>query len=118
MIRMIKDAIKNKYKNILVLQDDLFLIKNFKEIFLKNITLFNDFKLLYLGANDKIIKNLYTKEQLLFHKFYYPKGTSDGAFSVIINESIYQTILDQINFTLPFDSGPLKIMQRKFPSKS
>ena len=43
-------------------------------------------------------------------------GKADGAFAVAIHHSIYQELIQEITkFNMPFDSGPLKYIQRKYP---
>lgn len=117
MKAMLKDAIERGFSSILVLQDDLFLIEQFKERFIKSMRIIpHDWNLLYIGANDKVIKTRYTRDHL--KPFYFPKGTSDGAFAIMVRASIFTTLLEHIDFTLPFDSGPLKSMQRLQPQRS
>ena len=115
MKNMIKDAIKNNYKSILVLQDDIFIIKDFTNIFkqtLNNIP--KKWKLLYLGGNDRYIRqHLNTND--INNGYYNAIGNTDGAFGIGISNIIFQELLDQINnFDMPFDSGPLKYIQKKY----
>tara|TARA_Y100000385_G_scaffold253459_1_gene277618 strand:- start:1527 stop:4499 length:2973 start_codon:yes stop_codon:yes gene_type:complete len=118
MKNMLNDAIKYKYKKILVLQDDIFFINNFFDILkydleaIKNI----NWKLLYLGANDRNLR--YQKKNIINdkkYKYYYAEGNVDGAFGVMIDHSIFHELLEEIDkFILPFDSGPLKTIQKKY----
>ena len=111
MLNMILDAKKYKYENILVFQDDIYFIKDFKKQFIKFINNVTDWKLLYLGANDKNIKNK-NVNYILKKIYYHPIDKCDGAFGLIINSKIYDIIIKQIlEFNLPFDSGPLKFIQ-------
>ena len=75
-----------------------------------------DWKLLYLGAtqhrwpNKMNVFNISDKVG-----FYYPDGTADGAFSVIIHSSIYDELLEEINIgDNPFDSGALQTIQKRY----
>ena len=117
MKNIIMDAINHNYKNILVLQDDIFIIKNFNNILLKySKILKGNWKLLFLGANDKNSKQ--NLKNLKNNLFYYADGLIDGAFAVAIHCSIFKEILDIINtFILPFDSGPLREIQKNYSSE-
>jgi len=119
MKNMILDAIRHKYKNILVLQDDILFIKNFEKII--NIDRYKkrigtNWKLLYVGANDKnSTKNI---KNVIDHLYYLADGKVDGAFAIGIDESIYQEIIDILDtFILPFDSGPLREIQLRYPKE-
>mgnify|MGYP000055905209 CR=1 FL=1 len=111
MYLMLKNAIKNKYQTILVLQDDLLWHKNFvKEFLTIPDRVPKNWKLLYLGATQH---NWNHVEQRPF--YYFPMGTADGAFAVGIHHSIFQEMMDEIlQFDMPFDSGPLKRIQKKY----
>ena len=119
MKNLILDAIRFQYKNILIFQDDLIFIKDFKRKF---ITMFNhishlEWKLLYLGVSNhywnKFKPNI-NKNSIVYH----PNGYCDGAFAVAINHSIFPELLIEIDkMTLPFDSGPLKTIQQRYKDK-
>ena len=108
---MIKDAMKNKYKNFLVLQDDMLFHKNFVEEFLKiPATVPSNWKILYLGATQHNWNHCEFRSQ-----YYFPMGTADGAFAVGLHHSTYKDMLDEImKFDMPVDSGALKTLQRKY----
>lgn len=111
MYGMIKDAMENKYKTILVFQDDLLFHKNFVQEFLKlPHTVPNNWKLLYLGATQHTWINVEMR-----NKYYFPMGTADGAYAVAIHHSVFQEMLDEIiKFDEPFDSGTLKTIQKRY----
>lgn len=111
MYNMIKDAMENKYKTILVFQDDLLFHKNFIQEFLKlPETVPSNWKLLYLGATQHNWSQVEMR-----NKYYFPMGTADGAYAVAIHHSIFQEILDEIvKFDMPFDSGTLKTIQKRY----
>ena len=109
MYFLIKKAINFKYKNILILQDDIILDKNFINKFNKTISNLPNWYLLYLGANDKSFQSIY----------YYCCGKTDGAFAIIINYQIFNDILNEISkILMPFDSGALIFIQKKYYNKS
>ena len=99
--KVIEDAINNQYKRILVLDDDIILIRNFVQLFdnwieklNKYITKYNknQWKLLLLGATQHTQRpELITNFQLAYH----PERT-DGSFAVGIDNSIYGEILTQL----------------------
>lgn len=111
MKNMINDALNKNYNNILVLQDDVFFIKNFKLQLTNLMNQIKDikWKLLYLGCSNhhwfKFNSN---------HLIYKPLGFCDGAFAVAIHRSIFREILNEIKMVLPFDSGPLKTIQMRY----
>lgn len=115
MKNMILDAIQHNYKNILVLQDDVFIIKNFNNILSKYSEIIKgNWKLLFLGANDK--KSIQNIKNLQNNLYYYTDGLVDGAFSIAIHHSIFKEIINIIDtFILPFDSGPLRKIQTLYP---
>lgn len=114
MYLMLKDAINKGYKTILVLQDDLLFHKKFVEEFMKIPSYVpKNWKLLYLGATQ----HNWTHVQFPKHtdKYYFPMGTADGAFSVAIHHSIFKELINEIiKFNIPFDSGPLKTIQKRY----
>jgi hypothetical protein len=111
MYLMIKDAMKNKYESILVLQDDLLFHKKFAEKFAEIPQIIpKNWKLLYIGATQHNWSHTEFRQN-----YYFPMGTADGAFAVGIHHSVYQDMLDEIvKFEAPFDSGTLKNLQKKY----
>lgn len=117
MYKMLMDAIIHNYDTILVFQDDLFFTLDFESKFTKHLrNAPNDWKLLYIGANDKKIQ--FTKQKQFLSPFYSPRGQADGAFAVLIRKCLFEPLLKQINFQRPFDSGPLSRIQEQFPKQA
>ena len=112
MHSLLKDAVKNNYKKILVLQDDIIFHNDFNNLFKKKINKISEnWKLLYLGASqkkwEKIIINNETD--------YYNSYNTDGAFAVGIDCSVFDTLLKEIEkIQAPFDSGALQFIQKKY----
>jgi len=148
-INIIRNAKKNKYKKICILESDVIFHKEFQNNLNKYINIINHSKLFYLGTNDskinvttdlitfdeekikKIIlnkcpnftyeqilneinrkKNNYEKERLRFsdiieknnkmfknYKIYIP-FCPYGTFSMIIDESIYDLILEVLELQI------------------
>jgi glycosyltransferase involved in cell wall biosynthesis/GR25 family glycosyltransferase involved in LPS biosynthesis len=120
------DALKNNYKRILILEDDMIFIKDFHNRFSSFINeIDDDWKIIALGATqhtwffpgslfykDPSI-NAYDKDQ----KFYYPMRT-DGAFALGFDHSVFQYILDQTGkMNCAFDSGPVRAAYKKYKTK-
>jgi len=119
MKNMLFDAIRQEYSKILVLQDDIFFIDNFYDRLQEQLKIIKDikWKLLYLGANDRNLKNKSNEDLIKIkkNKYYFAEGNIDGAFGVIIDNSIFTELIEEIDkFNLPFDSGPLKTIQKKY----
>lgn len=110
VVEMIKDAKKNKYKRILLLDDDVYFHKNFEKIF-NNVKNIKEWKLLYLGASQ----HYWSKIENFDKNFYYAKNTS-GTFAIGIDQSIYQEIIDIAKTKLlPIDSYLERFIQTKYP---
>lgn len=121
MKRMILEAKKRKLEYFLVLQDDIYLCDHFEKKMNAFLGCFSnmDWKLLYLGCTQHVWAE---KMHILMINndvgFYFPNGTADGAFSMFIHSSIYDELLVECDKqTLPFDSGPLKTLQKKYPGQ-
>lgn len=111
MYHLLRDAQKNNYNRILVLQDDVLFHKKFHDEFLKVPTWVpENWKLLYLGGTQHSWNYIIESS-----KFYYPNGTTDGAFAVGIHSSIYEELIAEIlKFDMPVDSGALRTLQQKY----
>lgn len=93
---ILKDAIKNNYNNILVLEDDILFHKDFHNQFnLKYKYLIENEKnydLLYLGASQK-----HNWKNINLNNHYYESKKLDGTFAMIINKSLFDSILKETN---------------------
>jgi len=112
MRNLILDAKSKGYNRILTLQDDVFFHKQFIDKLQQSLSLILSWKLLYLGASQHGWNNININSSKGFYKCF---GTTDGAFAVAIDCSVYDLILSEINkFVLPFDTGALCSVQKKF----
>jgi GR25 family glycosyltransferase involved in LPS biosynthesis len=97
--KIIIDAMRKNYKNILILEDDVYFHKNFFneiEDIMKNIP--KKWDLLYLGAVQKDWTNINIK------KNYYIAKNTYGAFAYGINSSVFEKIKKLcFELTEPFD---------------
>lgn len=91
-ILVIKDAIKNDYENILVLEDDAILHRNFLQEFEKKYKFIKnnekEIEMIYLGCSQK-----HNWNGLEFKEHYYITKESDGAFAMLINKKIFSKVL-------------------------
>ena len=109
-MNIIKDAIKNKYNKILIMEDDLIFVKDFlkkfnnqyKKIIKKN----SDWKLLYLGCSFKYD---FKKPR----KGFVNANNSLGNFSVGVDKSIFKIILKSEKDDRPIDDIFLEDIQKK-----
>ena len=123
MSKMIRDAQKKNLSQFLVLQDDVLLCKDFPRRFwdlYQTVTRgLEEWKLIYLGCTQHKWPertNACTAKEGL--GWYYPQGTTEGAFAVVIHSSAYAFLLNEIDKTLlPFDSGPMSELQKKYPEQ-
>ena len=98
-ILILEDAIKNNYKKILIFEDDIILKDSWENIkTAANNLQYLETNLLYLGCSQhrwNRIKTLAEKrENINIEKNYYHCIRSYGSFAVIINNSIYKTLLN------------------------
>jgi len=112
---LLRDAQKNKYERILILQDDDLFHKNFHEEFAKAIKVVpKDWRLFYLGATQHNWSHIIKAKH-----YYHPNGTADGAFAVGVHSKIYEEFIKEIlKFDMPVDSGALKTLQKRYVYQS
>lgn len=97
-ILIIKDAIKNNYKNILILEPDIYL----SSTPLPTPLSLPPYKLLYLGASQDKFYNENTWESITLAPFYHAYKTL-GTFALAIDQTIYQEVINAIDFKTPTD---------------
>lgn len=115
MKKVLLDAIKNKYNKILILDDDILLHKDIISLTNKIDVIPNNWVLLYLGCSQ--LKN-WNKIEIINNSYYNPKGSCDGSFAIMVSSTIFKELIDLIdNALLPFDTGPLRIINSRYPSK-
>lgn len=111
---IIKNAKEKKYKNILILEDDIIFNKNFEKQILKLKELPNDWALIYLGASQYDWNNI--KE---YNKNFYYANKTCGTFAFAINSNYYDDILNIIkNYEVPVDTYLGYYFQPTFLNKS
>jgi len=123
---ILKDALKKKYKRILILQDDVILIKDFHRRFESFVSKTgNDWKIIGLGATQHTWtvpgSIFYDDKTITFHNpdlpYYYPLRT-DGAFALGYDRSVFKYLIRRINkMNCSFDSGPVRDVYDKYQGK-
>jgi hypothetical protein len=111
---IILDAIQNKYKKILILEDDAIFHENFTELFEKQTSNIPEYwKLLYLGSSMhkwRIQSRCRSGDGYLI-----PQGSIPGAFALGISYECYLPLIQQIlSFRSAWDLGPLKYINTIF----
>jgi len=106
--KIIEDAKKHKYKNILIFEDDVIFHKNFIEEFSKQIKKIKNWKLLHLGATQTHWENIEIKDG-----FYYSL-TSLGTFAIGINESIYEEVVALTDINAAIDTKYVNIQHKHY----
>lgn len=95
-VKILEDAKKNNFENILVLEDDIIFCKNFKK------KLFNlvkkvkknekEFDMLYLGCSQK-----HDWKDIIMKDDYYLGNKMDGTFAMILNKRIFNKTIQIAN---------------------
>ena len=112
-IRILKDAKKNGYDRVLILEDDFIFAKNFDKIFKRKIQRIPSWKLLYLGGTQHCWKNIDIKDG-----FYSPLNTC-GTFAYAIDCSIYDEVLSDYEKMLhPVDHCLILGAQKRHKNES
>lgn len=119
--KVIEDAIQNQFKRILILDDDVILVKNFNQHFHHwSSSLPIDWKVILLGATQ------HTTRPPLIPDFdpdpthpqaYYPK-TIDGSFAVGLDHTVFHEILTELKKKNQLvDSDILRSIYRSYPNQ-
>ena len=114
---IIQDAIKNKYYQILILEDDVLFHKDFNNLFnqkIKNIPPY--WKLLFLGSSMHTWR--FESKCQIFPDYIVPKGSIPGAFALGIKCDTYKYLLANIKkMNSQWDLGPLKYINTIFTNQ-
>ena len=86
-MNVLKDAMKNEYEKILVLEDDVYPHTNLEELHEDNIKKVKNFDILYYGCIQKKWDNININDG------YYKADNSYGSFSYAIKSNIYELLL-------------------------
>ena len=107
------DARGKKYKNILILEDDVYFHDNFCNLFTSySSKLDESWKLLYLGLQNK-----WDSTTKFVNGFYNPAPNLCGGWAFGLSQSVYTDVIDECNKKdMPFDCGPLKYLRERYPN--
>jgi len=112
---MLLYAKKHGLESFLSLDDDIIFHNNFHEMFQNAIMKIpkNYWKIINLGATQ-MEKYMPTMND---DSVYYQPMICDGSFATGVHYSVYDDLLTEIdNSILPFDSGPLRTIYKKYPN--
>ena len=111
-INIFKDAIKNNYKKILILEPDIYFAVQIEDIYKKYIDL--DYKMLYLGASqnqyytEKTWNNVY-----LISNYYYNAYKTLGTFAVAFDHTIFQETINLLShYKVPTDVALFELQKK------
>ena len=105
-MEIIKNAKKNKYKKILILEDDVIFHNDFKNNITKILSL-PKWKLLYLGSSQY-------NWDIEMRESYYLSKKSLGTFAFAIDNSVFDEILNLYNKKLSIDNIYSNYIQTKY----
>lgn len=95
-IEVVKDALKNKYDRICILQDDIIFHKNFYDELSKKISYIPYWDVLYLGNCEKY--------QFSFKHYYVQNINTNGFFAIVLTRKVLNNLLMVMESkTLPAD---------------
>ena len=112
-IEVLKIAIKNNYKRILLLDDDIVFHKNFHKEFNRIVKPLDGWKLLYLGTTCAYTRQFVVNNNIAT----FPKDIKRfwGTYAYGIDSSIYKEyMLLLLNSLTPLDSEPIHTLLRKY----
>ena len=127
-IEILKNALENRYKNILILEDDVEFIKDFNEKFSEKILMLPDnWDLLYIGGNNVFSRGKFQlisgdENFVITHENYKTLNHeictttwTQCAHSLGINSKFYEILLNEINdnMNIPIDTIHCKLQQKK-----
>lgn len=104
-LEIIKDAKKNRYRSILIFEDDITLDPLF-ELKLQSLKQFNEWKLIYLGATQ------YRWKGLEYIGDFYRSANSLGTYGYAVHSSAYDDIIHENNYVLAVDSVLARVQEK------
>ena len=116
-INILRDARKHKYQNILILEPDIYFCKDFSNKLTSFMNNIKNYKLLYLGASQYKYYNENTWDKVkLENDNYYITYKTLGTFSIAINSSMYDKIINNLlEIKSPTDVCLVEI-QQEYPN--
>lgn len=104
-IKMIlEDAIDNDYKEIMILEYDIYFHKNYNCLYNKYKKLIDCNDIIHLGSSQHYWYDLITKEPIKIKNYnnlkFYTNNHSLGTFAIILKNKVYLEYLNFINYNL------------------
>lgn len=111
-VDIFKDAIKNKYKKILILEPDVYLCVNLDETYKKYIDL--DYKILYLGASQNQYYTEKTWDNVhLISNYYYNAYKTLGTFAIAFDHTVFQETINLLSqYKVPTDVALFELQDK------
>lgn len=108
---IVVEAKNKKYKNILILEDDVYFHDNFCNLFTSYSSKLDiNWKLLYLG-----LQNRWDDSTKFINGFYNPAPNLCGGWAFGLSQSVYTDVINECNKRdMPFDCGPLKYLREHY----
>ncbi len=116
IIGIIKDAIKNNYKSITILEYDIFVNKDLNTLLPKYKNLIKNCDIIYLGSSQHYWYNPINYTKITYHQDYYDANHSLGTFAIILKKKVYQIYLEYLEKFLFSSDIILSIISKKFKS--
>lgn len=106
---IIKDAQKNNYERVLILEDDVLFCNDFNKKFNEFISKVGNWKLLYLGGTQ------HKWDGIKIEDGYYRAKNVDGTFAYAVDQSIYDDLLQTDSISnRPIDNILWDIQQKYY----
>ena len=98
-LEILKDAKKNNYNNILILEDDIIVSNNYNNLNLSKIKEYcKNYDFIYVGAGQHNWDNIF------INKDTYIANNTTGTFAYIVPKKLYDTLIKKISkFKKPID---------------
>jgi hypothetical protein len=110
------DAKNNNYKNIMILEYDIYFHKNIKNLIIKYMNIIKNSDIIHLGSSQTFWFNPVDKTLIDFKSKYYINNHSLGTFAIILKNNIFNIYIKYLlTYTLPSDII-LTIISKKFNS--
>uniref|UniRef100_A0A6C0J5R9 Glycosyl transferase family 25 domain-containing protein n=1 Tax=viral metagenome TaxID=1070528 RepID=A0A6C0J5R9_9ZZZZ len=116
IIGIIKDAFKNDYNSITILEYDIFVHKDINNLLPQYKNLINNCDIIYLGSSQHYWYNPINYTKINYHKNYYNANHSLGTFAIILKKKVYQIYLEYLEKFLFSSDIILSIISKNFKS--
>ena len=117
-LKVLLTAKLRKYNKILILEDDVYFYKDFINQFKERIKRIPEWKLLYFGTSMSEWRFKERCQINKVNKYLTSKGTITGAFSIGIDCSIFNELINYIKTSIkPWDLEPLRIINQIYNSR-